>query len=201
MPNMMYAKFLDKTGLDYFWGRLKTYFVHQETGKGLSTNDLTNDLKTAYDNAVTTVNRLVATGGQANVIEKVAVNGTDLTPDTEKRVNVTVPTLVSALTNDSGYQTSTQVQTAITNALASITGIKFEVVTELPSSGVNGTIYLIACSHSDAGDAYDEYAWIGDKYEKIGNTDIDLSGYIKKNMLIPITTSDIDHMFDQSSAV
>lgn len=165
-------------------------------GKGLSTNDLTNELKTAYDNAVTTVNGLVATGGQANVIEKVAVNGTDLTPDTEKRVSITLPTLVSALTNDAGYQTSTQVQTAITNALASITGIKFEVVTELPSSGVNGTIYLISHTHSDSGDAYDEYAWIGDKYEKLGNTDVDLSGYLKSSDLVAMTTAEIDTMMN-----
>lgn len=190
----MALKYIDDVTMKYFWGRLKTYFVKAVDGKGLSTNDLTNELKTAYDNAVTTVNGLVATGGQANVIEKVAVNGTDLTPDTEKRVNVTVPTLVSALTNDSGYQTSTQVQTAITNALASIAGIKFEVVTELPSSGVNGTIYLIAHTHSDAGDAYDEYAWIGDKYEKIGNTDVDLSGYVKSSDLVAMTTAEIDTM-------
>ena len=187
--------------LGRFANQADKYFVHQEDGKGLSTNDLTNDLKTAYDNAVTAVNELVNAGAQANVIEKVAVNGTDLTPDTEKRINVTVPTLVSALTNDSGYQTSTQVQTAITNALASIAGIKFEVVTELPSSGVNGTIYLIAHSHSDARDTYDEYAWIGDKYEKIGNTDVDLSGYIRKDEIDSITTSEIDSMFNQRSTV
>ena len=49
----MSSKYLDNTGLVYFWGRLKTYFVHQETGKGLSTNDLTNELKSNYDDAVT----------------------------------------------------------------------------------------------------------------------------------------------------
>lgn len=190
----MALKYIDDVTQKYFWNRLKTYFVKATDGKGLSTNDLTNDLKTAYDNAVTAVNELVNAGAQANVIEKVAVNGTDLSPDSSKRVNVIVPKLVSALTNDSGYQTSAQVQTAITNALASITGIKFEVVTELPSSGANGTIYLIAHTHSDAGDAYDEYAWIGDKYEKLGNTDVDLSGYVKSSDLVAMTTAEIDTM-------
>lgn len=192
----MALKYIDDVTQKYFWNRLKTYFVKAVDGKGLSTNDLTNDLKAAYDNAVTTVNGLVASGGQSNVIEKVAVNGTDLTPDSSKRVNVIVPKLVSALTNDSGFQTSAQVQMAITNALAGITGIKFEVVTELPSSGVNGTIYLISHTHSDSGDAYDEYAWIGDKYEKLGNTDVDLSGYLKSSDLVAMTTAEIDTMMN-----
>lgn len=42
---------------------------------------------------------------QANVIETVKVNGTVLTPSS-KAVNVTVPTKVSQLTNDSGYKTT-----------------------------------------------------------------------------------------------
>lgn len=42
---------------------------------------------------------------QANVIETVNVNGTALTPSS-KAVNVTVPTKVSQLTNDSGYKTT-----------------------------------------------------------------------------------------------
>lgn len=59
----MALKYLDDVTLKYFWGRLKTYFVKAVDGKGLSTNDLTNDLKTAYDNAVATVNEIVASGG------------------------------------------------------------------------------------------------------------------------------------------
>lgn len=191
----MALKYIDDVTQKYFWNRLKTYFVKAADGKGLSTNDLTNELKAAYDNAVTAVNALVEAGAQANVIEKVAVNGTDLSPDSSKRVNVIIPKLVSALTNDSGFQTSAQVQAAITNALAGITGIKFEVVTELPSSGVNGAIYLIAHNHG-AGDAYDEYAWIGSAFEKIGYTDIDLSGYVKTSDLVAMTTAEIDTMMN-----
>lgn len=39
-------------------------------------------------------------GGEANVIETVKVNGTALTPDSNKAVDVTVPTKVSDLTDD-----------------------------------------------------------------------------------------------------
>lgn len=45
-------------------------------------------------------------GGEENVIEIVKVNGTALTPDVNKAVDVIVPTKTSDLTNDSGYITS-----------------------------------------------------------------------------------------------
>ena len=203
MSNTIYAKFLDITGLDYFWGRLKTYFVHKETGKGLSTNDLTNELKTSYDDAVTKANALTTAGAEANKINTIKVNGVESKPDSSKAVNITVPTKVSALTNDSGYQTESQVSSSIATALGNITGISFRIVDALPETGENGIIYLIRHIHSDAGDSYDEYAWISsvNKYEKIGNTDVDLSGYIKADDLAPITTSEIDSVFNQSSAV
>lgn len=48
---------------------------------------------------------------QANVIEAVKVNGATLTPSS-KAVNVTVPDKVSQLINDSGYITSTDIDTS-----------------------------------------------------------------------------------------
>lgn len=40
------AKFLDENGLLYLWGKLKNLFVAKEEGKGLSSNDFTDDEKT-----------------------------------------------------------------------------------------------------------------------------------------------------------
>lgn len=57
--------------------------VDKVTGKGLSTNDYTNDEKTKLEG--------IADGAQVNVIESVKVNGVALTP-TAKAVDVTVPT-------------------------------------------------------------------------------------------------------------
>lgn len=203
MANKIYAKFLDGTGLVYFWGRLKTYFVHQETGKGLSTNDLTNELKSNYDDAVTKANALTTAGAEANKINTIKVNGVASMPDSSKAVDITVPTKVSALTNDSGYQTESQVSSSISTALGSITGISFSIVDALPETGENGVIYLVPDIHSDENDSYDEYAWISsvNKFEKIGNTDVDLSGYIKEDDLVPITTSEIDSIFNPSPTV
>lgn len=52
----MANKYLTLTGLQTLWNKIKSTFVAQETGKGLSTNDFTNEHKTQLEN-------LVATGG------------------------------------------------------------------------------------------------------------------------------------------
>lgn len=43
------GKFIDATGVAHLWQRAKSAFVSQETGKGLSTNDFTNELKTKLE--------------------------------------------------------------------------------------------------------------------------------------------------------
>lgn len=65
----------------------------------------------------------------------------------------------------------------VDDAIGNITEFDFQIVTELPTTGVKGVIYLIAHAHGE-GDGYDEYIWVTDKFEKIGNTDINLDGYV-----------------------
>ncbi len=77
--------------------------VDKVDGKELSTNDLTDELKAKYDKTVKDVAGLTAVGGQANTIESVSVNGENVTPDTNKNVDIAVPTKVSALENDAKY--------------------------------------------------------------------------------------------------
>ena len=67
----------------------------------------------------------------------------------------------------------------VDDAIGGITSVEFRVVEELPTSGEAGVIYLKAHSHGSQ-DIYDEYIWVTDKFEKIGNTDVDLSQYAKK---------------------
>ena len=95
-----------------------------------------------------------------------------------------------------GYQTSDQVQSAINSALSGVTGIDIQVVESLPTTGSKGVIYLVAHAHG-SGDSYDEYVWLSDKktYEKIGNTDVDLSGYLQKTDLTTLTEADLNTMW------
>lgn len=88
--------------------------VDIEAGKGLSTNDLTNALKSNYDAAYTHSQQVHAPAdAEANVIVGIQKNGTDLTVDSNKKVNITVPTKISDLTNDSGFATTTDFESKV----------------------------------------------------------------------------------------
>ena len=70
------------------------------------TASFTTQLKANYDKAYThSILNHAPSNAQANVIEGVSVNGTKLTPNS-KVVDVTVPTKVSQLQNDTGFITS-----------------------------------------------------------------------------------------------
>lgn len=62
-------KYLDLTGLELLWGKIKDNFVLKEDGKGLSSNDYTADEKSKLNG--------IEAGAQVNVIEGVAVRSTD----------------------------------------------------------------------------------------------------------------------------
>lgn len=201
----MAIEYLDKSGLTLLISKIKTALggkVDVESGKGLSTNDYTSEEKSKLSG--------IASGAQANVIESVKVNGTKVEPSS-KAVDISVPTKVSQLGNDSGfqnatqvnstitgkgYQTQSQVQSLINSAVGNIASIKYEKVSSLPVTGSNSVIYLVAHSHGTQ-DIYDEYIWIADTktFEKIGNTDIDLSGYVKSSGLTAISTNDLSTMW------
>ena len=324
-------KFLDENGLLYYDGKIKGRLnkkVDKVEGKGLSTNDLTNELKQVYDETVVKVDQIITEGGEPNVIETVKVNGTALIPDAEKAVNIdlsgyakttdlptkvseltndgdgttgskfateayvntnggkidkikvngteqtitnkavdikvptktsdltnnsnfavdanyvhtdnnyttdeknklngiaegaqvnkiesikvngvaqtitskavniTVPTNNNQLTNGAGYQTSSEVQAAINNAISGITGIDFQVIESLPGTGTKGVIYLVSNSGTGS-NIYDEYIWVTNRFEKIGTTEIDLSNYYNTTNLLALTNQEIDTIISTSTA-
>ena len=82
--------------------------VDKISGKGLSTNDLTSTLKSNYDKAYEhSKSDHAPSEAEKNVVVGIQKNGTDLTVDSSTRkVNITVPTKTSELTNDSGFKTT-----------------------------------------------------------------------------------------------
>lgn len=157
-----------------------------------ATSDLTNDGDGVSNFA--TEEYVAQNGGKIDIIK---VNGATQTI-TQKTVDITVPTKTSDITNDSDFQTSTQVQALIDSELEGITGIDFQVVDTLPATGVKGTIYLLHNGGS-ASDIYDEYIWVipttGDPHwEQIGTTAVDLSDYWSMTDLTAITTAEIDEI-------
>lgn len=200
----MADKYLNQTGLSYYHNRIKTVFA-DKSEIPTKTSDLTNDGDGQSNFA--TESYVDTYGGK---IDEIQVNSVPQTI-TNKTVNIDlsayalaadVPTATSDLTNDSDFQTGTEVQATIDNALADITSFDFEVVQSLPQTGEKGVIYLVANSGSGQ-NVYDEYIWIDGNpgsYEKIGSTDVDLSNYWtsasgQSNSLIAITTAEIDTLF------
>ena len=99
---------------------------------------------------------------------------------------------MSQVTNDSGFQTASQVSSAIAKAIEGIaSGFKYSVVDDLPQTGKSDTIYLKANGGSDR-NIYDEFIWVNSKWEQLGTKQIDLSGYMKKTDMVALTTSEID---------
>ena len=148
----------------------------------------------------------IATGAQVNVLEGVKVNGTDVAI-VDKKVNIdlssyaktteveavqaiadaAMPKAGGAFTGAITIQAPAEDMNPATkkyvdDAISGITEFEFSVVDALPRTGEKGIIYLVAHTHG-TGDIYDEYIWVTDKFEKIGNTDIDLSSYVTDDKL------------------
>ena len=92
------AKFLDQNGLLYLWQKIVNKFVAKETGKGLSTNDFTTDLKNKLDG--------IAAGAQVNVKPDWNASAGNAAEILNKP---TIPSKTSDLQNDSGFITEAQV--------------------------------------------------------------------------------------------
>lgn len=166
------------------------------------------------DNNYTTAEKTKLAGidesADANLIESVKVNGTPLEIDSSKAVNITVPTDNASLANGAGYQTATdvnnlinakgyqtasQVNSIVNTAVANAAHLKRAIVDVLPESGEENAIYLVPSASSKDGNVKDEYMWINSAWEKIGSSEVDLTGYLKESDLTVITTAEIDAMF------
>ena len=106
-----------------------------------------------------------------------------------EKVKSEIPTKVSELTNDSKYQTETQVSTAIQTAIAASGHAAFEKVDAVPAAAdaEENILYLVA--NADTGH-YDIYALVSGKMELLDDTTVDLSGYVQKESGKGLSTND-----------
>lgn len=251
MPNPL-DKYFSQTDFSYFWNRIKIIFAKQ----------------TDLDTLDAKVDEIISEGGEPNVIETVKVNGTALTPDAQKAVDVTVPTKtsdlindgsdssaspadpfatesyvdqyggkidvikvngvaqtitnkevdldvptkVSDITNDSGFQTASDVSGSIATALANgndpyattsdvDTAISSAVASAYKYKGSVATYADLPVSGLTAGDVYDvqadgmNYAWNGTSWDALGQY-VDTSLYWAKAELVAMTTAEIDAIID-----
>lgn len=193
--------------------------VDKVSGKGLSTNDFTTSEKNKLsnieenanyyelptdvvqdslyvhtDNNYTTADRTklnnIEANAEVNIIEVVKVNGTPK-PVTDKSVDILVPEELSSLANDMGFidntvnnlanyylKTQTYTKNEVNDLVNAISQFNAVIVTTLPTINISTTtIYLVAKTDAENNDYYDEYIYINNQWELIGNTKIDLSNY------------------------
>lgn len=138
-------------------------------------------LEQTVNSISSTIDGIVSTGGEANVIESISVNGTVQTI-TDKNVDITVPTVVSDLTNDSGYQTESEVASAISTAIAGTGHASFEVADAVPSASEAEENVLYLVMNSTTG-YYDIYALVSGEVLLIDDTSVDLTDYVTTTVL------------------
>ena len=127
----------------------------------------TNTEIKAVDGKLTTlsnrVDDLVTAGGEPNVIIGIQNNGTDL-DITSKKVDI---------------------GPSIAAAVAAADHLKRKIVTgvdaiDLAADDADQYLYMVPKTGSDADDVYDEYMVLNGAVEHVGNTKVDLSGYVQK---------------------
>ena len=181
------AKYLTLDGLSRFWAGVKTKLsakVDKVEGMGLSTNDLTNELKAQYDAA------------EKNVIVGINVDGEAVTVDEETRtVNIEIPE-----TDLSDYYNKEAIDTTVTTLNEAIAAAASGKMTRVIADSINSetkmvtvdgaevaaaenVLYFVPRAESDTDNVYEEYMLINDAIELIGTTEIDLSGYVQTSEL------------------
>lgn len=167
---------------------------------GIPKSDLASAVQTSLGKADTALqsHQSIETGTENGTI---AVGGTDvavkglsalaykasLSKSDVGLGNVENKGLDSSVTADSGnYVTSGAVKSYVDSAVGAVKQFQYEVIDKLPTASAStmGKIYLVAHAHGTQ-DGYDEFITIESgsttktySWEKIGNTDIDLSGYV-----------------------
>lgn len=108
----------------------------------------------------------------------------------------TIPTNNNQLTNGAGYQTASDVESAINSKISSVMKYKGTVddYTNLPSNANVGDTYNVTNS-SDNNNAGDNLCWNGTSWDNLGGT-IDLSDYVKDTDLVEISNEEIDTLWN-----
>lgn len=122
------------------------------------------------------VDDLVTAGGEPNKIDAITNNGTAL-DIANKSVDIG-PTIAAAV--------------------AAADHLKRKVVTgvdaiDLTADDADQYLYMVPKTGSDADDVYDEYMVLNGVVEHVGNTKVDLSGYVQKETGKGLSTNDFDN--------
>ena len=155
--------YLDNEGLTRYHGKVKDLIDAKADGSALET--LEGNLESE---ASTRESADTALGGRITTLENAGF-------------------ITNAVNNLVNYykKSETYTQAEVNALIGALKTIEINVVQTLPATGESNIIYLVPHSHG-TGDIYDEYVWVASSssFEKIGSTDIDLSGYVQTSRKI-----------------
>lgn len=115
------------------------------------------------------------------IIQDKANNRWNLSSTTVQPTLPNYATVNKKLMDDNLLEFESSAKEYTNDAIGNITQFDYQVVTSLPTTGVKGIMYLIAKTDGAELDYYDEYIWVGTKYEHLGTTQVDLSNYYTKD--------------------
>ncbi len=121
---------------------------------------------------------------------KPSINGVELFGN-KTNAELHIPTDTNELTNGAGFidstvnnlinyylKTETYTKEEVEGLISAIQQCSFEVVESLPLVGETNIIYLVLKQSAETRNIYDEYIYVNHGWEKIGDTQIDLSNYV-----------------------
>lgn len=85
-------------------------------------------------------------------------------------------------TEDSNKALSATQGKVLKTMISNLANLRIEVLNELPSTGETNVIYLVKKAGTNP-DVHDEYVYVEGNWEKIGNTEVDLSNYYTKDQV------------------
>ena len=172
----------------------------------------------ALDGRVEDLEEAVGTGGSVDSKIQTAIQGLDssISAETNKAIasvtvtdgkitastKVTIPTNTNQLTNGAGFQTASQVTSAIEGygyqtASDVSSAISSAITTVMDYKGTKATVAQLPSTGNKQGDVWHvtaddgEYAWNGTEWEELGSA-MDLSGYVEDTDMVAITSTEIN---------
>lgn len=132
---------------------------------------------------------------------EISTVNTNLTTKITQVETTTIPNAIKAAivdnldTEDSNKALSATQGKILKTMISNLANLRIEVVSELPETGETNVIYLVKKSGTNP-DTHDEYVYVERNWEKIGNTEIDLSNYYTKDQVY--SKSEVDEKLSGS---
>ena len=209
---MAKKKYLDKEGLTYFGGKIKTS-LDSKASKDYVVNrfdSLRNNLenyKVANNNVINELRNKDASidvniaelRSKENYYDEAILDiesNIDEVNENMNALNARDDLIEATMENlENTKANKDDVTEEIQEAISSITTIDYEIVEELPEQGQKGIIYLIYRGDEEL-NTYEEFLWLEsqNRFESLGYiNNVNLNDYIRKDEII--TNNDIDSLF------